>query len=55
MFDNVYILLVNEQGKNSEEEDGALTWYPNHLPDRLRFRAACAVNLRPDIDSRLDI
>ncbi|KAF2615050.1 hypothetical protein F2Q70_00007354 [Brassica cretica] len=40
---------VNEQGKNSEEEDGALTWYPNHLPDRLRFRAACAVNLRPDI------
>ncbi|KAF8118168.1 hypothetical protein N665_0006s0161 [Sinapis alba] len=36
-------------GKKKEEEDGALTSYPNHLPDRLRFRAGCAVNLRSDI------
>ena len=49
MFDNVYILLVNEQGKNNEEDDGALTSYLNRLPDRLRFRLACAVNLRSDI------
>lgn len=49
MFDNVYLLLVNEQGRNNEEEDGALTSYPNHFPDRLRFRVACAVNLRSDI------
>ncbi|CAG7879221.1 unnamed protein product [Brassica rapa] len=42
-------LYVNEQGKNNEEDDGALTSYPNRLPDRLRFRAACAVNLRSDI------
>ena len=31
MFDSVYILLVNEQGKNNEEDDGALTSYPNRL------------------------
>nr|VDC86071.1 unnamed protein product [Brassica oleracea] len=42
-------LYVNEQGKNNEEDDGALTSYLNRLPDRLRFRLACAVNLRSDI------
>ncbi|XP_013627828.1 PREDICTED: O-acyltransferase WSD1-like isoform X1 [Brassica oleracea var. oleracea] len=42
-------LYVNEQGRNNEEEDGALTSYPNHFPDRLRFRVACAVNIRSGI------
>ncbi|CAH8303375.1 unnamed protein product [Eruca vesicaria subsp. sativa] len=35
-------------GNKKEEEDGTLTSYPNHLPDRLRFRVGCAVNLRSD-------
>ncbi|KAF3543046.1 hypothetical protein DY000_02000509 [Brassica cretica] len=36
-------------GNKKKEEDGALTSYPNHLPDRLRFRVGCVVNQRSDI------
>uniref|UniRef100_A0A0D3B0U8 Uncharacterized protein n=1 Tax=Brassica oleracea var. oleracea TaxID=109376 RepID=A0A0D3B0U8_BRAOL len=36
-------------GNKKKEEDGALTSYPNHLLDRLRFRVGCVVNLRSDI------
>lgn len=36
-------------GNKKEEAGGALTSYPNHLPDRLRFRTGCVINLRSDI------
>ncbi|ESQ41212.1 hypothetical protein EUTSA_v10013397mg [Eutrema salsugineum] len=41
--------LNQQYGKKNEEEGGALTSYPNHLPSKLRFRVGCTVNLRSDI------
>ncbi|XP_010441804.1 PREDICTED: O-acyltransferase WSD1-like [Camelina sativa] len=38
-----------QQDKNNEEDGALLTSYPNSLPDGIRFRAGCTVNLRPDI------
>ncbi|KAL1199128.1 Wax ester synthase/diacylglycerol acyltransferase 7 [Cardamine amara subsp. amara] len=40
---------LNRQYAKKNEEDGALTSYSNNLPDGIRFRAACTVNLRSDI------
>ncbi|XP_009131286.1 O-acyltransferase WSD1 [Brassica rapa] len=41
-----------KRGNKKEEENGTLTSYPNHLPDRPRFRAACTVNMRSNIGSK---
>ncbi|KAL9279655.1 putative O-acyltransferase, WSD1, O-acyltransferase WSD1 [Arabidopsis thaliana] len=43
-----YLNRRYEHEKNNED-DGVLTSYTNNLPDRIRFRAGCTVNLRSDI------
>ncbi|KAG7555042.1 O-acyltransferase WSD1 C-terminal [Arabidopsis suecica] len=40
---------LNRQYDKKKEEHGALTSYQNNLPDGIRFRVACTVNLRSDI------
>lgn len=44
----MYILLLDKLD-NKNEEDGVLIAYPNNLPDGIRFRAGCTVNLRSEI------
>ncbi|XP_023636521.1 O-acyltransferase WSD1 isoform X2 [Capsella rubella] len=38
-----------EQDKKNEKDGALLTPFPNNLPDGIRFRAGCTVNLRSDI------
>ncbi|CAN6974423.1 unnamed protein product [Brassica oleracea var. botrytis] len=40
---------LNRRYDNKNEEDGVLIAYPNNLPDGIRFRAGCTVNLRSEI------
>ncbi|XP_019084181.1 PREDICTED: O-acyltransferase WSD1-like [Camelina sativa] len=40
---------LNRRYDKRNEENGALTSYPNNLPEGIRFRVACTVNLRSDI------
>ncbi|XP_010453319.1 PREDICTED: O-acyltransferase WSD1-like [Camelina sativa] len=40
---------LNRRYDKRNEENGALTSCPNNLPDGIRFRVACTVNLRSDI------
>ncbi|XP_010453795.2 PREDICTED: O-acyltransferase WSD1-like [Camelina sativa] len=44
---NRQYLVSQEQDKNDELEDGSVL--TSYLPDGIRFRAGCTVNLRPDI------